>query len=117
MVTNNADKQVRIYQWARKIKNSTEPYADLNVDIRKAAEFILEHIDIPTMANIEWDHEEHHLAGATDLYGNDVVMLSRRDEGIITYLIDPYNMPYLETTYNPEELILNGKMYRLTESK
>ncbi|WP_295807351.1 hypothetical protein [uncultured Corynebacterium sp.] len=44
-------------------------------EIQAAANFILANTPAPTMAEVEWDDDEHHLAGANTHTGLDVVMM------------------------------------------
>lgn len=73
-----------------------------------AAEYILAHVPAPTMAGVQWEHEKHHLAGATTLAGFDAVMMwcDEEDTGhIITDLGE----------WRPDQLTPNGKRYELRE--
>lgn len=73
-----------------------------------AAEHILATTTEPTMAGVKWEHEKHHLAGATTLAGFDAVMMwcDEEDTGhIITDLGE----------WRPDQLTPNGKRYELRE--
>ena len=73
-----------------------------------AAEHILATTTPPTMQGVQWEHEKHHLAGATTPAGHDAVMMWHDvDETghIITDLGE----------WRPDQLTPNGKRYELVE--
>ena len=56
-------------------------------EIQAAANFILAHTTPPTMADVEWDDEEHFLAEAEhSAYGNVIMVSKTHDTGEIYYL-------------------------------
>lgn len=86
--------------------------AELVEKAKAAAQYILEHTDPPTMADVDWDDEKYFLAGATDSDGDPCVMVKDR-LGDEIWIIDPslQNM-YRLPTY---KLTPNGKRYELRE--
>ena len=84
------------------------PTGHLDADVLAAAEHILATTTPPSMADVEWDDEKHHLAGATTIKGGSVVMLWHDD-------IDTGNI-ITDTGEWPRELLTpNGKRYKLVE--
>ena len=67
----------------------------------------------PTMAEIEWDDDEHYLAEAETPQLGKVVML-RKTGGLIEFTMKPYT-PQTKGTIWPEPLTPTGKRYTLTE--
>ena len=67
----------------------------------------------PTMAEIEWDDDEHYLAEAETPQLGKVVML-RKTGGLIEFTMKPYT-PQTKGTIWPEHLTPTGKRYTLTE--
>ena len=63
----------RARQWAKDAKAA--PNAEYSVETLAAIEFVLANTDEPTMADVEWDWNEHCLAGATLPSGTEVVMI------------------------------------------
>jgi len=69
----------------------------------------------PTMADVEWDDDEHYLAEAQIRSGLRVVMLHRVTDTQILCLHKADGSPW--TSYcNPEDLTPTGKRYTLTET-
>ena len=104
-MNNNTERLAR--EWAEKIK--AIPRADRRTDVTAAMEYILANTTPPTMADVEWDDDEHHLAGATTHTGFDVVMM-RYDVDIDLIVTDEGNLPC-------SWLTPNGKRYELREIK
>ena len=82
---------------------------------KAAAEYILEHTAPPTMADVEWDHEKHHLAGAVfQNFGMtaEVVMFHKDGSGAIVAVAVEDGRPFIgdASKYTP-----NGKRYELRE--
>lgn len=99
-MSNERERLAR--QWA----TSTLPRGDAKT--LAAIEHILATTTEPTMAGVKWEHEKHHLAGATTLAGFDAVMMwcDEEDTGhIITDLGE----------WRPDQLTPNGKRYELRE--
>lgn len=69
----------------------------------------------PTMADVEWDDDEHYLAEAEtpDLVGK-VVMLRKTESGLIEFTMTTCT-PLTKGCTWPEKLTLTGKRYTLTE--
>ena len=80
-----------------------------------AAEFILANTRKPTMDEVEWSHKEHSLQGATDISGDELVMLDmqRPDEESDPELFvwDGVDV----TRDNPDYYTPNGKRYEIRE--
>lgn len=91
---------------AREWATSTLPKGDAKT--LAAIEHIMATTKEPTMADVEWDDEKHHLAGATTPKGHDAVMMwcDEEDTGhIVTDLGE----------WRPDQLTPNGKKYELRE--
>lgn len=88
-------------QWAETARHEGD---DLT---RAAVEHIMATTTPPTMADVEWDDETHHLAGATTAKGSEVVMIWRDiyDALIITD----------QGEHSSDWLTPNGKRYELRE--
>ena len=83
-------------------------YEDGNAKLDEAATHILANTEPETMQGVQWEHEKHHLAGATTPAGHDAVMMwcDEEDTGhIITDLGE----------WRPDQLTPNGKKYELVE--
>lgn len=84
-------------------------------EIQAAANFILAHTTPPTMAEIEWDDDEHYLAEAERVDGAKVAMLKpmRLYPQIKCLAFDggDFCIDYPD----PDDLIPTGKRYTLTE--
>lgn len=94
-------------QWAERAKNSKyfDEYAD---DAAAAVEHVLATTTPLTMADVEWDVEKHHLAGATLPNGEEVVMMWP----------DTYGTGHIiakEGEWRRDQLTPNGKRYELRE--
>lgn len=99
-MSNNTARLAR--QWAENIDPSL-----LNERARAAAEHILATTTPLTMADVEWDYEKHHLAGATTPSGIEVVMVQPAP-----------NAHHIVTgggLYARDMLTPNGKRYELRE--
>ncbi|OIR41178.1 hypothetical protein BJP08_08100 [Corynebacterium sp. NML140438] len=87
-------------EWAQGAKSSASPVE------REAAKALLDLLPEPTMAELEWDDDAHHLAGATTPDGHEVVMMWHDvGEEIICN----------DWSWVPDSLTPNGKKYRLVE--
>ncbi len=81
---------------------------DTLTDIARAArERILATTDPLTMADVEWDDEKHHLAGATAPFGDEVVMMWYDD--------DTDHIFTNGEEWPRDRLTPNGKKYELRE--
>lgn len=94
-------------QLARQCAEKIKRLESVTPELQAAAEQILAITKKPTMADVEWDGDEHWLAGATLPNGVEVVML-RHDNG--SSCIDT-NQGYYSRGY----LTPNGKRYELCE--
>lgn len=92
-------------QWAEQVKS--KPAVFCSQDALAAAEHILATTTPPTMADVEWNDEEHHLAGATTPEGNEVVMIHYNSLTGRVATVDGYA---LDSALTP-----NGKRYELVE--
>lgn len=63
----------------------------------------------PTMADVEWDDEEHRLAGVTTPGGVEEVMMWHDDTGGTDHIITD------RAEWRPDQLTPNGKRYELVE--
>lgn len=73
-----------------------------------AAEHIMATTTPLTMADVEWDDEKHHLAGATTPEGANVVMMWHDDLNTDHIITD-------KEEWRREQLTPNGKRYELRE--
>ena len=73
-----------------------------------AAEHILATTDPLTMADADWDDEEHRLAGATTPEGTEVVMMWHDAD-------ETNQIICLNSAWEPDRLTPNGKKYELRE--
>lgn len=72
------------------------------------AKVLLELLPKQTMADVEWDDDAHHLAGATTPDGQDAVMMwFDGDESELIMCVD--------AAWSPGQLTPNGKQYELRE--
>ncbi|WP_311342548.1 hypothetical protein [Corynebacterium riegelii] len=95
---------VEYLNWANK-ETAPEIYA--------AAEIVLATIPAPpTMADVEWSDEEHFLAGATTIDGDEVTMIGPGPEDTVrvNYLGDDFEIALRRKYLTP-----NGKHYDLRE--
>lgn len=100
-------------QWAERIKAAPdETYVD---DVVAAAEHILATTTPPTMADVEWNDEKHHLGGAIDAEGTEVVMIGTFSGTIRVWDVDEVNERFAPVLENPGTLTPNGKRYELRE--
>lgn len=81
-------------------------------EIQAAANFILAHTTPPTMADVEWDDDEHYLAEA-ETNGVKVVMLAQH--GDVIRCIQPPNAGGIVVGLPRQELTPTGRRYTLTE--
>lgn len=84
-------------------------------EIVAAAEHILATTTPPTMADVEWDDEKHHLGGAIDAEGTEVVMIGTFSGTIRVWDVDEVNERFAPVLENPGTLTPNGKRYELRE--
>lgn len=97
----------RARQWAKDAKAA--PNIEYSVETLAAIEFVLANTNEPTMADVEWDDEKHHMAGATLPGGGEVVMVwpdAHNPDLIITK----------EGEWARQELTPNGKRYETVET-
>lgn len=100
-------------EWAEEYQNDWPRFtpgthaAELVEKAKAAAEYILEHTAPKTMADVHWDDEEHHLAGATTPSGIEVVMLWLNTG--INHIATDHGL-YARAMLTP-----NGKRYELRE--
>lgn len=82
---------------------------------RAAMEHIMATTEPLTMADTEWDDEKHHLAGAIDAEGTEVVMIGTFSGTIRVWDVDEVNERFAPVLENPGTLTPNGKHYELRE--
>lgn len=102
------DKDIDIPQLARKWAVDCQGEGKLpayGIAAQAAAEYILATTPPPTMADVEWDDEKHHLHGATAPDGEEVVMMWPEDDYIRT----------AQESWSRDCLTPNGKRYELRE--
>lgn len=104
---NNQETLAR--QWAE--SKLAMPTSHLDADVIAAAEHILATTTPPTMADVVWDGGKHHLAGATDDAGTDVVMLWPSGDDVDIVGTDLSYCGHRDAS----DLTPNGKRYRLVE--
>lgn len=71
--------------------------------------------DLPTMEGVKWSDEEHHLSGAEDYDGNEVIMLREIDGAIQACDADQLGVTFAPVMEHPKNLTPNGKKYELRE--
>lgn len=109
---NKTEKEAR--RWAEYYLNSPDWYVpgveffELCSGARAAAELVLANTEQITMADVEWDDEQHSMSGATSQDGTDVVMLWRDDLDRDEIICD-------NGAWQPWQLVQNGKRYKLVE--
>ena len=107
-----SDNQERLaLEWAKRIKSVPREYHDEMY--HAVADIVLAHIKPPTMEDVEWDHEEHYLAGATHEDCTEVIMHSRVDATEIA-TIRPGDDDHDGRDWS-DKLFPNGKRYKLVE--
>ncbi|MFW9170003.1 hypothetical protein [Corynebacterium striatum] len=79
-------------------------------EIQAAANFILAHTNPLTMAEVEWDDNEHFLAEAVTLGGSKVIMLWADTIGNISVINDG-----IVGIVGAADLTPTGRRYTLTE--
>ena len=93
-------------EWAERVKSV--PEVNYGPEANAAAEIVLATTTPPSMADVEWDHEKHHLAGATTSSGKELVMF-RLD-------IDDDDCVFTNLGCCSRDLLTpNGKKYELRE--
>lgn len=107
-MTNDQVKLAR--QWAE-----TRNPISLSEDARAARDYILATTPKPTMAEVEWDDEKHHLAGATTPAGDEVVMMWVDEHECFDNEVTPLIVSHVGS-WDPESLTPNGKRYELREA-
>ena len=76
---NPARQEILDAQLARQWAEWNKSCEVSSPEIQAAANFILAHTTPPTMADVEWDDDEHYLAEAEYPYHGRVIMLSEKD--------------------------------------
>ena len=98
-------------QWAAEYLNWANK--ETAPEIYAAAEIVLATIPAPpTMADVEWSDEEHFLAGATTIDGDEVTMIGPGPEDTVrvNYLGDDFEIALRRKYLTP-----NGKKYQISE--
>ena len=102
----NNDTERLARQWAEWNKSCEVS----SPEIQAAANFILAHTNPLTMAEVEWDDNEHFLAEAVTLGGSKVIMLWAATMGNISIINGG-----IVGTIRSEELTPTGRKYELKE--
>lgn len=102
----NNERERLVRQWAEE----SDP-ANLNDQTRAVVEHVLATTSPLTMADVEWDEENHVLAGAVTEKGTEVIMLYLDDDLILSRQVVTREL----INYDGYELTLNGKKYELVE--
>lgn len=92
-------------EWARQVMDNpgyTSPF------MQTVAKTLLDLLPKMTMAELEWEHDLHHLAGATTPDGKEVVMMWLDD-------VESGLVMCSNAAWHPDRLIPNGKRYELRE--
>lgn len=84
-------------------------------EIQAAANFILAHTTPPTMAEIDWDDDKHHLAEAEDEHGIRMIMVS--DELDFIRCMQPPNAGGIVLGVPKKDLTPTGRRYVLQEGE
>ncbi|WP_273407860.1 hypothetical protein [Corynebacterium ureicelerivorans] len=95
-------------QLARQLAEHVKALEVSSPEMTATAERILATTTPLTMADVEWDDEKHHLAGATTPKGDEVVMLWHDD-------IDTDHIITDHAEWQRDRLTPNGKHYELRE--
>ena len=108
---NPARQEILDAQLARQWAEWNKSCEVSSPEIQAAANFILAHTTPPTMADVEWDDDEHYLAEAEYPYHGRVIMLSEKD-GWIKYFDERERKAYdvLARALTP-----TGKRYEIRE--
>lgn len=104
-MSNERERLAR--QWAENFKADILYDATMD-ELAAASEHIMATTTEPTMADVEWSGEKHHLAGATLPDGGEVVMMWPDNYGTGHIIAKEGEWP-------PERLTPNGKKYELVE--
>lgn len=106
IMNNNTERLAR--KWAERIMATPErEYAPSTI---AAAEHILATTTPPTMADVEWDDDEHYFAEAEHVSWGAVTMIYRDRNGTIRCAAK--GEVYIAA---PEDLTPTGRRYTLTE--
>lgn len=109
------DQEKLARQWA---KYYLENWTDIQIngkpserfkEAKAAVEFILDHTEPETMADVEWDDEKHRGMGATAPGGETYVMYS------MGRLVNCFTLDLRAAGLRAEDLTPNGKRYELRE--
>lgn len=84
-------------------------------EIQAAANFILAHTTPPTMAEVEWEDDKHHLAEAEDEHGIRMIMVS--DELDFIRCMQPPNAGGIVLGVPKKDLTPTGRRYVLQEGE
>lgn len=98
-------------QLARQWAESRQQFDNRSERERAAAEYILANTTPRTMADVEWDHGSHFMAGASMSDGSEHVMIVNRHNGINTLPANGNGFYW----NSKDSLTPNGKRYRLVE--
>lgn len=100
------DDYAVVREWAQGVMD--KPWQEANSRMRVVAKTILDIVPLQTVADIGFDFDEHHLAGATSSDGDEVVMLWQDVDETEQIICD-------DSAWAPDCLAPNGKRYELRE--
>lgn len=101
-------------KWAEMVMYAPEEHSKAE---KAAAEFILSTTEnLPTMEDVEWNHDKHYLSGAIDSEGNEVIMLGEELGNIRTLDVDMMDSELIAVLESPASLTPNGKKYKMVEA-
>lgn len=101
-------------EWAERIKSVPPEYHDQIH--HAAADHILATTSPLTMADVEWDHEKYHLAGAyLNTTNRNAVMIGTWDDQIVTVDVPRESSIPLMSMVTRDGVTPDGKRYELRE--
>jgi len=71
---------------------------------------------LPTMAEVEWDDDDHYLAEAEHKSCGKVIMLGLDEDGLVEFFIPKARASRYDAAYRGS-LTLTGRRYELTEAQ
>lgn len=102
-------------EWAKRIKSVPREYHDETY--HAVADIVLAHIKPTTMADVEWDEDEHYLTGAVyqqsrTLPTDDVIMIHKDYFGTVSAIMLEYKQLIIDKA---SKFTPNGKKYKIVE--
>ncbi|WP_284850083.1 hypothetical protein [Corynebacterium rhinophilum] len=114
-MTNPTRQEIIDAQLARQWAEWNKSCEVSSPEIQAAANFILAHTTPPTMAEIEWDDDKHHLAEAEDEHGIRMIMVS--DELDFIRCMQPPNVGGIVLGVPKKDLTPTGRRYVLQDEE